>query len=387
MSAIVIKDLTKRMGKKKIFQSLNLEVQDGEFFALLGLDDAGKTTIARILFNYLKPAKGQVRIYDMDCTKDSKLIKESVSFVPEEFIFNENVKVSNLLKTTLKLHNLQNIEEYNKLIDMFNLNTRLKFSEMDPSEKKVFAIVNALITKPRLLILDEPSKYLSDEKVVLLFNHLEYLKQTEGLTVFMLTNNLVDAQRYCDRAAYLFDGIVKDIEYLNEKKSNDKLIRINNKLQDITPFTSIGAILLSENEYETIFYFDKDMNDLSQVISHQLIDDYTIENASLKDKIAAYYDENHYYETEVKFDKKAVSERVAIESQNMQKNDDESDENQNPTDTKLNDETVQTVESDDEEASDDEKSESVEVRSNIEETITINPVQTDTIVDDTKVRR
>lgn len=314
MSAIVISDLTKRMGKKKVFQNLNLEVLESEFFALLGLEGAGKTTIARIIFNYLKPAKGQVMVYDMDCTKDSKYIKESVSYIPEEVVFNENVRASYLFKKTLSAHNLQNTEELDKLLELFNFNQRLRFSEMTGSEKKLFAVINALIIKPRLIVMDEPSKGLSSEQVAILFDHLKYLKENEGLTVFVLTDSLMEAQRYCDRAAYLYDGKIRDIEYLKDKISNDKLIRIHTNISDLTPFTEIGAILLKNSPYEKIFYYDKDMNLLSNVISRHMIDDYTIENSSLRDKISAYYDTEHAYEIEANYHRNLSLKNENIET-------------------------------------------------------------------------
>lgn len=312
MSAIVMSDLTKRMGKKKVFQNLNLEVLEGEFFALLGLEGAGKTTIAKIIFNYLKPAKGQIMVYDMDCAKDSKYIKESVSYIPEEAVFNENIRASYLFKKTLVSHNLQNTDELEKLLELFNFNQRLRFSEMTESEKKLFAVINALIIKPRLIIMDQPSKFLSNEQVSVLFAHLNYLKKSEGLTVFMLTDSLMEAQRYCDRAAYLYDGKIRDIEYLKDKISNDKLIRIHKNLSDLTPFTTIGAILLKDSPYEKIFYYDKDMNLLSNVISQHMIDDYTIENSSLRDKIAAYYDSENPYEVEVEYHRPIVAKSETV---------------------------------------------------------------------------
>ncbi|WBW50664.1 ABC transporter ATP-binding protein [Peptoniphilus equinus] len=289
MSAIVISDMTKRLGKKRLFQNLNLEVLEGEFFALLGQEGSGKTAIAKILFNYLKPAKGSVRIYDLDPTKDAKLIKESVSYVPEEPSFDENIRASALFSKTLKLHNFASYDEVNKLTDLFKFNSRLRFPEMTVGEKKVCAIINALITKPRLVILDEPAKFLSDEDVEVLFAYLTDLKVTEGLGAFILTDNLINAQRFCDRAAYLHDGQIQNVEYLNDKVANDKIVRIRKNLKDVTAFTTIGAILLKDSPYEKIFYYDRDMNLLSRVIADHMIEDYTIENCSLDDKMAAYF--------------------------------------------------------------------------------------------------
>lgn len=288
MSAIVISELTKRMGKKNVFSNLNLEVLEGEFFGLLGLENSGKTTLARILFNYLKPAKGKAYIYDMDTTKDSKAIKESVGFVPDELLLRENEKVNSLLKNTLKLHGLSNSEETDMLLEYFELDGRLKFFDMNENEKKKFSIINALIIKPRLLILDEPTKNLNSGEVEKLFSHLNKLKSEESLTVFMLTSSLADAQRFCDRAAYLYDGEIKEVEELSSKRSNDKIIKIYSNT-DMTPFTNIGARVLSSNENNKALYYDKDMKILSRVIYEYQIENYSIENSSLSEKIEAYY--------------------------------------------------------------------------------------------------
>ncbi|SHG95346.1 ABC-2 type transport system ATP-binding protein [Anaerosphaera aminiphila DSM 21120] len=289
MSAIVISDLTKRIGKRSVFSNIDLEVIEGEFFALLGLEDSGKTTLARILFNYLKPAKGTVSIFDMDSSKDSKAIKESVSFVPEELLFQENAKVINLLKTTLNMHNLKNSEEIDMLLDYFNLNPKLRVLDMDNSEKKIFSIINALIVKPRLLIMDEPTKYLSDSQVEKLFTYLNDLKVENSLTLFMLTNSLSEAQRFCDRVAYLHEGEIRGVEQLNNKAANDKIIKIYSGIEDLTPFINIGAKIITSSEGNKILYYDKDMKNLSRVIYECEIDNYSIEDSSLSDKIEAYY--------------------------------------------------------------------------------------------------
>ncbi|RVU54187.1 ATP-binding cassette domain-containing protein [Anaerosphaera multitolerans] len=291
MSAIVISDLTKRIGKKSVFSNLNLEVLEGEFFALLGLEDSGKTTLSKILFNYLKPAKGKVTIFDMDCVKDSRAIKESVGFVPEEVYFQENVKIINLLKTTLNTHNLKSLEEIDMLLDYFGLDSKMKVLDMNNNEKKLFSIINALIIKPRLLIMDEPTKYLEQEQIEKLFEYLNKMKEENSLTLFMLTKSLSEAQRFCDRVAYLYDGSIKEIESMSNKVSSDKIIKIYNDLEDLDPFINIGAKIISTTKNNIVLYYDKDMRVLSRIIYESGIDNYSIENSSLSDKIAAYYKE------------------------------------------------------------------------------------------------
>lgn len=289
MSAIVINNLTKRMGKKIIFSNINLEVLEGEFFSLLALEGEGKTTLARILFNYLKPAMGSATIFDMNCSKDSKTIKESVSYVSEELLFQENIKASTLFKKTLALHNLQNTEELKYLLDYFGFNPKIRVPEMTENDKKIFSIINALIVKPRLIILDEPTRGLTVEQSIKLFEHLNKLKTEEGLTILLLTDSLIEAQNYCDRAAYLYNGEIKDIEYLNDKISNDKIVKIYSNIETIDAFTMIGSKIIKNTPEEKVLYFDGDLKELSRTIADLNIDNYSIEDSSLADKITAYY--------------------------------------------------------------------------------------------------
>lgn len=289
MSAIVVNDLTKRIGKKVIFSNINLEVLEGEFFAVLALDSQGKTTLARILFNFLKPDRGSAYIYDIDCGKDSKTIKESVSYVPEDFFFQENIRAGSLLKKTLAFHNLTNTDELKYLVDYFDFNPKLKVNEMDENEKKIFTIINALIVKPRLIIMDEPTKYLSSEQKTKLYDHLNLLKESENLSALILTNSLVEAQTNCDRAAYLHDGKIKGTEYLKDKIANDKIVKIYSDINDLSEFISIGSKVVKNEENEKILYFDGDLKELSKVIYNSYIDNYNIENSSLEDKISAYF--------------------------------------------------------------------------------------------------
>ena len=289
MSAIVINNLTKRMGKKIIFSNINLEVLEGEFFSLLALEGEGKTTLARILFNYLKPAMGSATIFDMNCSKDSKTIKESVGYVSEELLFQENIKASTLFKKTLALHNLQNTEELKYLLDYFGFNPKIRVPEMTENDKKIFSIINALIVKPRLIILDEPTRGLTVEQSIKLFEHLNKLKTEEGLTILLLTDSLIEAQNYCDRAAYLYNGEIKDIEYLNDKISNDKIVKIYSNIETIDSFTMIGSKIIKNTPEEKVLYFDGDLKELSRTIANLNIDNYSIEDSSLADKITAYY--------------------------------------------------------------------------------------------------
>lgn len=328
MDAIVIENLTKRLGKRRILSNLNLEVLENESMAVLGLKDSGKTTLAKTLFNYIKPSKGKTYIYDLDCKKDSKAIKESVSFVPQEIIFDENSRAANIFKSTLNFHNLKNTDEIDKLCAYFNFNSRLKVADMNESEKRILSIINALIIRPRLLVIDEGLKELDSNQKDSLFSYLNEQRELDGLTVLLFTDSLIDAQRYCDRAAYLYKGEIKDIEYLKDKTSNDKIVKIFSPFDNIGAFLDIDAKLIKNEPYEKIFYYDKNMMILSRVIANCDIANYSIEDSSLSDKIRAYFEEGS----------QDLTNTYRSQEANSLNDEDENIENQNVEDNNLNSE-------------------------------------------------
>lgn len=289
MSAIVINDLTKRKGKEKILSNLNLEILDGEFFSLLGTENSGKTTLARIIMGYLKPGSGSIRVYDMDSFKESKEIKETVSFVPQDMIFDSKIKSYALLKKTLSTHGLSNTEDIDVLCDYFEFNSNLRICDLRDRERKLLAIINALIIKPRLLILDSPAKFLEEKDIDRLFSHVKKLNESEGLTVLLLSDSLREAKKYSSRIAYLSDGKIQDTEYNNVKAAGDKVLKIDSYRGNLNYFTSIGARIIKDEEDETILYFDGALPELSKVIYEEALENYVLEDAKLSDKVNAYY--------------------------------------------------------------------------------------------------
>ncbi|MBS4881945.1 MAG: ATP-binding cassette domain-containing protein [Peptoniphilus harei] len=289
MSAIVINDLTKGKGKEKVLSNLNLEILDGEFFSLLGTENSGKTTLARIIMGYLKPGRGSIRVYDMDSFKESKEIKETVSFVSEDMIFDSKIKSYALLKKTLNAHGLSNTEDIDVLCDYFDFNSNLRICDLRDRERKLFSIINALVIKPRLIILDKPTKFLEDKDVDKLFSYIKRLNETEGLTVLLLSDSLRDAKKYSSRIAYLSDGKIQDTEYNNVKAAGDKVLKIDSYRGNLNYFTSIGARIIKDEEDETILYFDGALPELSKVIYEEGLENYVLEDAKLSDKVNAYY--------------------------------------------------------------------------------------------------
>lgn len=288
MSAIVVRGLTKKFRRNSVLKDFNLEVNDGEFFALLGLEGSGKTTLARTIFHFLKPNQGSIMVFDMDAVKESEAIKGFCGYVPQDVWMYDHLKPMAIFKNTVGFHDSKNLDDADYLMDLFGLSNRKKFGDMDDEERKLVAIINALITKPKLLILDEPSKDLSPSMVEKVFKHLRTLQREEGLSALILTDSLSVGQRYADRVGYLRDGAIVDMEYIKEKDSNDKLLKIFEEEVYPEAFESIGAKLLRSEPSEYEFFYDGYLPTLTTVLYQERIKNYTLEDAALEKKIESY---------------------------------------------------------------------------------------------------
>lgn len=288
MSAIVVSGLTKKFRRDLVFNDFNLEVFDGEIFSIMGMEGSGKTTLARILFHFLKPNKGSVRIFDMDGQKESKSVKEFTGYVPEDVWIYDNMKPMAIFKHTLAFHGLKNTDDIQSLMEFFELDNRHKFSDLTDSERKRVAIINALITKPKLLVLDNPSKHLSHAMLDKLFTHIKRLQSSEGLTVLLLTDDMSIGQRYGDRGGYLAGGRLTGIEYLKDKKNNDKILRIFDELINVNAFEEVGASLLKDESGDVEFFYDGYLPTLTTVLHQQKVKNYVLEDAELEDKVEIF---------------------------------------------------------------------------------------------------
>ena len=289
MSAIVINDLSKKFGREYVLDHLNLEILDGEFFSILGLPKSGKTTLTQILLNFLKPGSGEARIFDMDVRKDSKTIKDFCSYVSEDVWMYDNMKPDSIFHKTLRFHGSNNKEVLEELKDYFNFHEKKKFGQLSLRDKKLVAIINALMVSPKLVILDEPTLGLDGETIEKLFVRLKQLQREEGLTILMLTESLPLAQRYSDRAAYLYQGEIKTIEHLKERDGRDKILRIFDSPFVEDPFLEIGAKPVLGDPETTMFYYDGPLPVLTEKIALSNIKNYNLEDATLKDKMEAQY--------------------------------------------------------------------------------------------------
>ncbi len=292
MNTIEISNLTKNYGKNRGVESINISVNKGEIYGFIGPNGAGKSTTIKTLLNFIYPTSGEASILGMDIVKDSYKIKEHIGYVPSEVKYYDDVKVSDLIKYAKSFYPNTSKEEVDKLCTELELDMNKKMGELSLGNKKKVAIAQALIPKPKLLILDEPTNGLDPLMQKKLFNLLIEEKK-KGNTVFLSSHNLVEVQNLCDRVCVIKEGKIVDI--IEIEKATTKLgLKVTLTSSDISEelITNLGDKILSKNDNTYTFVYSKDMNSLIKELSNYKVEELLIEKENLEDAFLNYYENN-----------------------------------------------------------------------------------------------
>ena len=208
---IQISSLTRRFGENNAVDQLSLEVQAGEIFGFLGHNGAGKTTTVRLLNGVLEPTSGETRVLGLDPQTDGPALRAKTGVLTETPSLDERLTARDNLSIYADLYNVPQADvpdRVSSLLSEFELADRAdeKVGGYSKGMKQRLALARALLHKPELLFLDEPTSSLDPVAARHVHSLVENLARREGCTVFICTHNLVEAQRLCDRVAVMEYG-------------------------------------------------------------------------------------------------------------------------------------------------------------------------------------
>ena len=218
MSIISIKNLTKCYKTKKALSDVSLQINEGELFGLLGVNGAGKTTLIKILCLLSKKTSGSVVINGLDIERDAEKIKEIIAVSPQETAIANNLTVKENLEFFANIYSKNNSEIINELINDFDLSSVLsqKAKTLSGGYKRRLSIAVAIISKPKILFLDEPTLGLD------VFSRRELwqiIKKLQKSTTIILTSHYLDEiENLCQRVAILSKGNLVKVGRIQEIK-------------------------------------------------------------------------------------------------------------------------------------------------------------------------
>ncbi|MGW8283604.1 MAG: ABC transporter ATP-binding protein, partial [Gemmatimonadota bacterium] len=210
-AAIRTRGLTRRFAGVPAVDDLDLEVPSGSIFGFLGPNGAGKTTTIRLLLGLLEPSDGEAEVLGRNVRVDSQGIRERVGVLLESDGLYERLTARQNLDFFARVARLDSAERESRihtLLEEIGLWERRNDPVADFSRgmKQKLALARAFIHRPELLFLDEPTAGLDPPTAVGLRRELVSLAREEGVTVFLTTHNLLEAERVCDRVAVIRQG-------------------------------------------------------------------------------------------------------------------------------------------------------------------------------------
>ncbi|MEA3335904.1 MAG: ATP-binding cassette domain-containing protein [Chloroflexota bacterium] len=219
-NAIEVNNLTKYYGRPEsgvlAVDHINFEARQGEVFGFLGPNGAGKTTTQRMLTTLLEPTEGRITIHGHDLAHDAYPVKRQMGLVPEESnVYTELTAWDNLMFTA-KLYRVGHADRTaraRELLETFGLWEKrdVKAENFSKGMRRRLSIAMAIIHKPALLFLDEPTPGLDAQSARAIRDLIRQLN-TEGTTIFLTTHQIEEANQLCDRVAIIDHGQIAAID-------------------------------------------------------------------------------------------------------------------------------------------------------------------------------
>jgi ABC-2 type transport system ATP-binding protein len=232
--------VSKSYGDIQALVDFDIRIGEGEIFGIIGPDGAGKTTLFRILASLILPDSGEVTVLDHDVVRDYHFIRKSIGFMPGRFSLYQDLTVEENLKFYSSVFGVDISTNYHLIKDIYaplEPFRNRRAGKLSGGMKQKLALACALIHKPRLLILDEPTTGVDAVSRKEFWDHLGTLKK-EGMTILVSTPYMDEAQR-CSRLAMVHKGRLLDLGQPEEIRS-----RFRSTLYDLYSTNSYQTLLL-----------------------------------------------------------------------------------------------------------------------------------------------
>ncbi|WNF24710.1 ABC transporter ATP-binding protein [Mesobacillus jeotgali] len=211
-----VKGLKKTIGKKEIIKGIDFDLKRGEVFGFLGPNGAGKTTTIRMLVGLIKPSSGTIEIGGYNVRKNfTKAMAQMGCIVENPELYSYLTGWENLEHFARMLPEVDRAH-MNYVVELVRLDERIhdRVSTYSLGMRQRLGIAQALLGKPKVLILDEPTNGLDPMGIREMRNFIRYLAEEEGLTVLVSSHLLSEIQLMCDRVAIISKGSVIKVDYV-----------------------------------------------------------------------------------------------------------------------------------------------------------------------------
>lgn len=246
MNIIETIDLTKEFNGLTAVDGINFSVKKGEIFGFLGPNGAGKTTTINMLITLLLPTKGTAIVNGFDIIESPDDVRRSIGIVPQDVVLESELSARENLEFHAALYEVSK-EEMEKripvLLDLIELRGRedSKVKTFSGGMKRRLEVVKAFLHRPDIIFMDEPTQGLDPQSRRVVWDHISRLNKEEGVTIFLTTHYMEEADYLCDRIGIIDYGKILDLDSpsnLKDKIGKGELldIRVSDKADEFLDY-------------------------------------------------------------------------------------------------------------------------------------------------------
>jgi len=297
-NVLYVKNLNKIYSKNssksvQAIKNLNLEVNEGEIFGLLGPNGAGKSTFINILAGTTLKTSGEVNIWGFDLDVNPRQARASIGIVPQEVNIDPFFTPRNILELQAGMYGIKKKDRItDTILKLVALEKQAKSytRTLSGGMKRRLLVAKALVHKPPIIILDEPTAGVDVELRSNLWKSVKQLNK-QGVTIILSTHYLSEAEEMCDRIGILNKGNLVALDTTKNllKKIQTKVVKFSvNKKVDINNDSLKSINILSNEENELVVSYEKNSLNISEIIKfineqNVKLSDISTDDANLED--------------------------------------------------------------------------------------------------------
>ncbi len=293
-AAIEVQGLYKSYGRVRALRGIDLQVERGEIFGFLGPNGAGKTTTIRCLLDLIRPDSGTARVLGIDPQADPVAVRARTGYLPGELALDDNLTAEQQLRYLKALRgNSADWTYVRGLAERLDLDLRRPIRNLSKGNKIKVGVLQALMHRPELLLLDEPTfglDPLMQQEVLKLLGEAK----AAGATVFFSSHILSEVQQTAERVGFIRQGVIVEVSEtasLINRTLRRARVRFRKEV-DLGPLAALrGVTVLSRDDSTSVaLQVEGEMDGLIKMLAAYPVCDFDTERPSLEEVFLAYYE-------------------------------------------------------------------------------------------------
>jgi ABC-2 type transport system ATP-binding protein len=294
-AAIDVEGLSKYYGPVVGVEDLTFQVERGETYGFLGANGAGKTTTMRLLLDLLRPTKGRARVLGVDCHRQSREVRRMIGYLPGELPVYPDLTAAGYLDYLARLDSRPvprpYLDELLQRFDVSGVDLGRRLRDQSHGMKQKVGIIQALMARPPVLILDEPTAGLDPLMVHAFHQTLHAIGRTGDTTVFLSSHVLAEVESTCRRIGLVRGGhmvAIETIDALKAKAARRVTIDfVTPAAFDLAPLD--GVTVRGADDRRWVLDVTGPLGPLLRILSSRDVHDLQIEPFKLEEYIARFY--------------------------------------------------------------------------------------------------